>query len=538
MKIRFLLILLALSNCVFSQLNIDNGSSLILSPNSIVYVTGNVNSNVSIRGGTLVMNGSSIQTLSMNGDTITKLQITNPENVTLGIGSTYIDSSLTFTSGKLKTGIQNLILSTKATIAGAGSSKFLWTDSTGFVKKNLSSNVSGILIPLGENSNYRPILLTTIGNTFSTTANIGLQCKKGLYAKLPPMIANRINAYWNITKAGITGGTVEMTAQYKTSDIIGTERTLVGYFYNKTDWTSTSETHDTVLHRISMPVTANNGVLIAMNKFIAVGARALLQGAYNPSTGLMYDSLRLGTNKIPTSDPYRTLPYSLSFIHVNNTNKETALSTVFTNKTNSNDNIVDWVFLELRNTSASPGNNILQTRSALIQRDGDIVDIDGISPVTFNNILDGNYALSIRHRNHLGLSLNPTIGSRNFTEKSSIAFTTNVVDFRTSNLLFGTINSYATSTHPTLSNVKLLWAGNANMNGIVKYVGLQNDKDYILVNTLTNVPTKVISNTYSPADINMNKTVNYTGARNDKDYLFIDVLGSMPTAQKIQSLPN
>ena len=50
---------------------------------------------------------------------------------------------------------------------------------------------------------------------------------------------------------------------------------------------------------------------------------------------------------------------------------------------------------------------VLQTRSALVQRDGDIVDIDGVSPVTFNNVASTNYTIAVRHRNHLGLSTNP-----------------------------------------------------------------------------------------------------------------------------------
>ena len=354
------------------------------------------------------------------------------------------------------------------------------------------------------------------------------------------MISNKINAYWAITKTGITGGTLSIKGQYKTTDVIGNERNLSGYYFDGTDWSSGGETHDTILHRISAPITSSSGVLLAMNQFIAVGSRAFLQGAYNSTTGLMSDSLRSGGNGIniiPLSDPYRSAPYNTSFFHVNNTATETAASTVFANKTAINDNIVDWVFLELRNTNSSPGNTILQTRSALIQRDGDIVDIDGVSPVTFNNFPLGNYVLSVRHRNHLGISLNPITGAKMFTEKSTLAFTTNVADFRTSALLFGTSSSYSSAFHPTLTSVRLLWGGNANMNSNVKYIGLQNDKDFIFIKTLNTNPTTILNNTYSPADLNMNKIVRYSGINNDKDFLFSTVLGSSSIAQRIQTLP-
>jgi hypothetical protein len=252
----------------------------------------------------------------------------------------------------------------------------------------------------------------------------------------------------------------------------------------------------------------------------------------------MSDALRAGTNVIPLSDPYRSSPYNSSFTHVNNPTTETVAAAIFNNQASTNDDIVDWVFIELRNT-ASPGNAVLQTRSALIQRDGDIVDIDGVSPVTFNNVTNGTYTIAIRHRNHLGLSTNPTI-PRSLNETKSTAFTTNVVDLRTmaAGDINGTSSGYTTSTHPTLGTVNLLWGGNANFNSNVRYTGLSNDKDYILVTTLNNNPATVLSNVYSAADINMNKVVRYTGLTNDKDFLYITVLQSNTVTVRTQQLPN
>jgi len=39
----------------------------------------------------------------------------------------------------------------------------------------------------------------------------------------------------------------------------------------------------------------------------------------------------------------------------------------------------------------------------LLQRDGDIVNADGTSPLFFSGIAGGNYYVSIKHRNHLGV---------------------------------------------------------------------------------------------------------------------------------------
>jgi hypothetical protein len=61
---------------------------------------------------------------------------------------------------------------------------------------------------------------------------------------------------------------------------------------------------------------------------------------------------------------------------------------------------VDWVWLELRDSSDRTV--IIESSSALLQRDGDIVDIDGTSAVDFIATLDIYYLL-IQHRNHLSI---------------------------------------------------------------------------------------------------------------------------------------
>ena len=66
------------------------------------------------------------------------------------------------------------------------------------------------------------------------------------------------------------------------------------------------------------------------------------------------------------------------------------------------DAIVDWVLVEFRD--ASDSSVILGSRSALLQRDGDVVNVDGVSPLAFNQV-PGNYFIIIKHRNHLGLCL-------------------------------------------------------------------------------------------------------------------------------------
>jgi hypothetical protein len=165
-------------------------------------------------------------------------------------------------------------------------------------------------------------------------------------------------------------------------------------------------------------MSGTSSQLYAMNKFVLVSPKAFLQGAFDANSGLMTDFLRNSggipayspnslpvSNLLPSTDPYRSAPYDANFPHTNNSVTETVTSSsVFNDLANSENQIVDWVFVELR-TQATPG-TVLQTRSALIQRDGDIVDIDGTSPVYFKNIDASQYVLVVRHRNHTAISQN------------------------------------------------------------------------------------------------------------------------------------
>ncbi len=97
----------------------------------------------------------------------------------------------------------------------------------------------------------------------------------------------------------------------------------------------------------------------------------------------MNDDLRSNSN-LPTSSPY--------------TDGLTCDSDVF--NSTGDDAIVDWVFIELRD--ASDRSIIVESRSALLQRDGDIVDIDGVSSVSLASSKSSYYVL-VGHRNHISI---------------------------------------------------------------------------------------------------------------------------------------
>ncbi len=120
---------------------------------------------------------------------------------------------------------------------------------------------------------------------------------------------------------------------------------------------------------------------------IVVIPSVYLQGAItNPNTGehaWMRDDLRIA-GMLPTTSPYA--------------DGITTNSTVF--DTTGANAIVDWIWIELRDQNDAT--QVIEGRSALLQRDGDVVDIDGVSPVSFDQQAD-DYYIAIKHRNHLSV---------------------------------------------------------------------------------------------------------------------------------------
>lgn len=202
-----------------------------------------------------------------------------------------------------------------------------------------------------------------------------------------------------------------------------------------------------------------------------VSIKVFLEGPYQ--NGLMVDDLRTN-GLIPWNEPYSNFS---QFNHINGGGGEVMPSYVLNNA--GNNAIVDWVFVELRNEN-NP-NQVLYTRSALLQRDGDIVDTDGISSLNFFNAPSGNYFIVVRHRNHLAIgtnnsfNLNNSTTTVNFTNSSSIAFGNNAlkningkwVMYAADSDRSGTINSQDREIAWNQRSSKGYFNSDANMNGVV-----------------------------------------------------------------------
>jgi len=238
--------------------------------------------------------------------------------------------------------------------------------------------------------------------------------------------------------------------------------------------------------------------------------KVMLQGAMIfTSDGLMRDDLK-NRGLIPLNQPYSD-ELSTRFTHVGGGGGETTTNIILSQNFGTPDAIVDWVFIEIRDANNS--STVLRTISALVQRDGDIVDATtGTAPCIVG--LPPSFYVAVKHRNHLGAmtasALTPMAGSL-------------VVDFTT----MGDADLYNLAGYDglemtTMSGKRALWAGNANGDNKVKYDGSANDRIRLANDVITHPSNSGFNLNFDNAidylqgDIDMDGKAKYDGGSNDR----------------------
>ncbi len=244
-----------------------------------------------------------------------------------------------------------------------------------------------------------------------------------------------------------------------------------------------------------------------------VKVRMVLEGAYDPATGLMRDDLR-AMGLLPVQEPYTALGYT----QAGGGGGETAPPAMF--QGTGKNAVVDWVLVELR----YKGNpvQLVATQAALLQRDGDVVATDGYSELVFNVPVD-DYYVAVRHRNHLGVITNAAVAVGNVAA---------VVDFtRTGQLAMGTEARKAIKP-----DVLGFWAGNAVNDGALMYTGGGNDRDAVLQRLGSSIPTATVTG-YYVEDTNMDGKVRYTGLGNDREVILQNIGSFDATHVRDEQMP-
>ena len=264
--------------------------------------------------------------------------------------------------------------------------------------------------------------------------------------------------------------------------------------------------------RITAPGGCSSTSLVYPLTTVKVPLKLLLDGPLDPATYLMNDQLRV-LSAFPQSDPYPGLGYAHTAVLASASIPSGVLNVIGDNA------IVDWVVLELR--SALDNAQVVASRSALVQRDGDVVEVDGTSSVR-HGVPNGNYFLAVRHRNHLAIMT-----------ANALALVTSSAPLDLSSPI---VQCYGTAARKAVGSVNALWAGDVDRDGTIKYTGGPNDRDPILFAIGGSVATNTVAG-YLRSDVNLDGLAKYTGIGNDRDIILQNIGGSVATNTKVAQIP-
>lgn len=542
MKRNYLLLVCLLGTLTgFAQLNIQSGATFFIQSGATVTVQGDVTSNSNIQGtGLLQLKGTSVQNFNLNGNSIANLEVDNTSNITFG-GGAVVTNSLLFTNGKLQIGNNNLTLESAATITGADATKYVVTNGTGQLVKN-SLSTTAFTYPVGyDATTYNPVTVAENG----TTDNIGVRVLQKVQLNGSTgenMVKEVVDASWLITDATPGGNNLSITGTWAATDeLTGFVRSKTGLSnYNGTNWdltnAQTGAASGTGPYTISRSNITSTGAFAVGNRPVLspllVAPKVFLQGAYTSGT-LMNDKLRTD-GVIPTSEPYTALS---SFSHLGSGGSETIPSAKLLGGTSNNTSIVDWVFASLHRSSDGA---VIATRSVLLRRDGNVIDLDGrdtlVGYVNFAGEVPGNYYISIRHRNHLGVRSASTI-ALNATSAASYDFTTAQAQaYQNPAILTNAAMGIAFN-----GTTYVMWAGNINQDQYVRVTSqalppIASDAAYLLGTVLGGNPNGN-SIGYVLGDVNMDGRARATSQAlpplaSDIAYILGTVMGGTPNATR------
>ncbi|MEO0468069.1 MAG: hypothetical protein AAF206_00505 [Bacteroidota bacterium] len=255
-----------------------------------------------------------------------------------------------------------------------------------------------------------------------------------------------------------------------------------------------------------MSLTEGDLVSLGNKETIKLLAKAFLTGPYTFSGGVMGDQLRQN-NYVPVGEPYQAHG---KYEHPGGESIGTGLLDI-----TGNDAIVDWVLIEIRDEN-NPS-IILQSRAAVVQRDGDIVSSTDFGLIEIDDLAPGSYYVALRHRNHLGvMTRTPLI----------LNGSGGLIDFSTmdDSETFGNNSQYEVA-----AGVFALWGGDANVNGQISFQNASNDGIEIFLKVLlgpgnASFARNFVVAGYHDADVNLDGKIVFQGGNSDATDLYLTIL--------------
>lgn len=454
-----------MTNSPGSVLNMDASSSMTVSGNLIISSGSTINQDA-----TITLNGNTASDLTSNGVTVGNVTINKTSGDVSILDDLNMAGDLGLTSGDFQLGVNDIFLGTASLVSGGSASSHVNTNSTGRLNKAFAS-ATGFTFPVGDGTRYTPLTSNPTGTSGGVAVAVENSAPGGVVGP------NFLSRNWKVNTTGFSSNALSGTYN-EADDVNGSEALIKGAVWNGTNWTFNGSSGTPASDMIAATAPAGDVIFSGLNTIGTVKLRAFLAGPYNSGNGMMNTTL----NDLGLLDAITTSPYG-----------DGGTASI------PNNDIVDWVLLELRNPSSAGDPVIL--KSAFINKNGYIVDYDGVSDPQ----IIGAYnpaSVRLRHRNHLSVGTDVAIATQNPVLQD---FTANM------NVL---VNGAGTPLKPFTPSIHALWSGDVNGDGKVRYTTLAvpftpSDALSILTNALGgNVAGQL--NGYSNFDVNMDGKVRYT----------------------------
>jgi hypothetical protein len=165
--------------------------------------------------------------------------------------------------------------------------------------------------------------------------------------------------------------------------------------------------------------------------------------------------------------------------------------------------------------------DVLGYQSVMLERDGSIISEKGDSVLVFPGLEEGDYYVTVRHRNHLGLTTNTPIFLSIIDPPT--------IDFSDPN----TPVKGGANAGKIIGGKRSLWGGDLNGDGKVIYQGPNNDVFRLFSKVIsspdnaTNLANYIVPG-YETTDFNMDGKSIYQGPNNDRSHLLLYSILSHP----------
>ncbi len=508
---------IAVSNINYSSLSINNSSGVTLNsaisiPSTLYLKTGTftVGSYLSMGNGSAIdRSGGNLSSAPNFGTTVNlvydekgsvitsglevpvsssvlnNLTVNNSGGLILGSNTT-ANGIVTLQNGNIITGDSNsLNLASSSSLSGEINGRYI------IGKLIITKNVGT------SNSNFGGIGVRLSAGT-DNLGNVTVTRISGSSGKITADSISSIDRTWIISSDNSPASGRTLILAWTSDDDNGKSLTNVQAWQSSnggTSWNTIGTMQDASVNRAVSFLTNSFGEFTVSDPSVTVNLKVFLQGPYNGSgamTSILNDNKLLPLTS-ETAYPSSTYGYTASTV-----------------AGIPNSNIVDWILVELRTGTAASSR--VSTRAGFLKNDGSIVDVDGVSPLSFSGIFSGSYYIVIRHRNHLAImsaaaiSLSSSTPLYNFSSAQSQAYGTNPMASLTGGI-FG------------------MYAGDVNGDGVIKYNLGGNDRAVIYAR-IGGGSINSSKSGYFNEDVNLDGVVKYNLGNNDRAIIYQNIGGS------------